>query len=253
LPKGYNLSFIGILLLGLSGFLDMLWHTFIGVEKGLELFASPPHILMSIASFLIVSGPFRNYATVKIKKISTFSILPAVISLSYILSCFTFMTLHTHPFFQVYAGGYYWRDAFQNQDRAIYFIIIQSALLAGTIFSCLRLGKLPFGSFTLILAINALLMCMLRDNYKFIPGVVLSGLVTDLLYHKLKVAQLYSLHIFGFLTTFIYSSSYFLTLIISRSLIWPAHLWMGTILLSGITGLLISYLVTQYSERESSR
>ncbi len=44
MPKGYGLSLLGALVFAIAGVVDLLWHTFFGIEKSIDALLSPTHL-----------------------------------------------------------------------------------------------------------------------------------------------------------------------------------------------------------------
>lgn len=59
LPKGYELSLVGVGLFAAGGLGDAIWHQLFGIERGLEAALSPSHLVLFFSAGLIVSGPLR--------------------------------------------------------------------------------------------------------------------------------------------------------------------------------------------------
>lgn len=60
-PHGYRTGAIGVLIFGLGGFTDMIWHETLGVEVGLNATFSPSHQLIVIGAVLMVTSPLRSW------------------------------------------------------------------------------------------------------------------------------------------------------------------------------------------------
>ncbi|HEX8627017.1 MAG TPA: hypothetical protein VF755_02460 [Catenuloplanes sp.] len=60
-PHGYRTGAIGVLVFGLGGFTDMIWHETLGVEVGLNATFSPSHQLIVIGAVLMVTSPLRSW------------------------------------------------------------------------------------------------------------------------------------------------------------------------------------------------
>src|SRR5437879_4785447 len=58
-PDGYELSAVGVVLFGIGGLLDMLWHLAFGIEVSTDALLSPTHLLLVSSGILIISGPLR--------------------------------------------------------------------------------------------------------------------------------------------------------------------------------------------------
>ena len=134
---------------------------------------------------------------------------------------------------------------FVRQGLGAASIIVQAAILMGLVLIGLRGSTLPVGSLTLILGLNALLLSVIRDQYVLIPGAILAGVLGDLLFWRLRpsMAKPSALRLFSIGLPPIVYSCYFLTLGVTGGIGWSIHLWLGTIVVSGIVGLLLSVLV----------
>jgi hypothetical protein len=60
LPAGYGLAGCGVILFGIAGLGDMLWHVFFGIERELAALLSPTHLGLFVAMLLIVTAPVRS-------------------------------------------------------------------------------------------------------------------------------------------------------------------------------------------------
>jgi Tol biopolymer transport system component len=124
-------------------------------------------------------------------------------------------------------------------------IILQSALLMGTILLLVRRWRLPAGALTVLTTLTALLAAVLLDHYEFLPAAFAGGVVADLLLRWLersgrKKAVYYT---FAFLSPLTLYALYFLSLFLTSGLDWTVHLWAGAIVLAGLAGLLLSFVV----------
>ncbi len=82
-PIGYGVALIGMGCFFLSGVGDQIWHALFGIERSLEAFLSPTHLLLVIGMTLLVSAPFRAMWSDPRPRNTTFlSLLPAVWSLA---------------------------------------------------------------------------------------------------------------------------------------------------------------------------
>jgi hypothetical protein len=57
LPPGYWGAAIGVVIFVVGGGFDAWWHTRFGIENGIVLLVSPPHLILALAAALIFSGP----------------------------------------------------------------------------------------------------------------------------------------------------------------------------------------------------
>ena len=134
---------------------------------------------------------------------------------------------------------------FVRQALGAAAIIVQAALLVGILLLGLRGGTLPVGSLTLIIGLNAVLLSFLQDQYRLIPGAILAGVLGDIVLWRLKprIEQPGSIRLFSGAVPVIAYACYFLSLQLTTGIGWSIHLWLGTIVVAGVIGVLMSYLV----------
>jgi hypothetical protein len=242
LPAGYSLSLLGCVLFGIGGVIDMLWHLHFGIEVSLAALISPPHLLLMLALGLIVTGPLRAAWRRPISRAP----FTAVISASLLLSMFTFFNQFDQPLVNPWAV----RTAAVSdttrylQQLGILGIMVQTALLTGIVLYLLSRFTLPFGSITLLAGLNGALLGSLEQHFDLIPIAIVGGLLADLVMRWLKPGpdRVAALRVAAFIGPVAVSSLYLLFLEATRGIGWPITLWLGSILVSGAIGVLLSYL-----------
>ena len=263
LPAGYDWSLIGVLVFLLGGVLDMLWHVVFGIEADVEALLSPSHLVLAVGSTLILTGPLRAAW----RRVDRAASWPAVLSLGFLLSSFSFWTQYAHHFgrpwaaagnrptaavFAVVAPNPLFRNAeIQNLYVAhalgVAGILVQAAFISAIVLLALRRWgpRLPYGTFAVIFAINALFVAASRDQLPLVPGAVVAGLVADTLIRRLapSVERAGRLRVAAFAIPATYFALYFLGIAFTRGVWWSMPLWSGTIVLSGAVGWLASWLV----------
>jgi len=132
-----------------------------------------------------------------------------------------------------------------RQSLGIMSILLQAGLLMGLVLLAVFRWILPLGSLTLMFALNATLMSFMRDQYCFIPAAALAGFAADLLLRWLRpsMARSRAFRLFAFAVPAIYYTLYFVVIMVTQGLDWSVHLWTGAIVLAGVVGLLLSYLL----------
>ena len=239
LPPGYELTLAGLGLFGVGGLGDMVWHTLFGVEADLEAMYSPTHLVLMIGLLLVVTGPLR--AAWRRRQLVPDPPLPVLLSLAYTLALLTFLTffsnVFTSPYPQMAAGA--------GEELGIGAILLQASLLTAFILFALWRWQLPLGSFTLILTLVFTGMAVITDEYRFIPAMVLGGIVADGLNEYWLPARLITAQTrwFAFVVPAFLYAAYFITLFLTGGVAWSIHLWADGIFLAGLMGLLTSYLL----------
>ncbi len=245
IPQGYMLALLGVPLFMIAGVGDLIWHTLFGFEVGIEPLLSPTHLLLAFSGLLMISGPLRAIWLRSDADLAPGwrTLLPAVLALMATLSIFTFFTSFAHPIVDVWLVTRPVSDG--QKSRVVAGILLQTVLLMGVLFVAMRRWQLPSGSLTLVIVVNTSLMMVFSDSYSLIPGVLLTGLVADVLFWRLQPSEerVEALRIFAFAVPAVFYLLYFATLEITDGITWSIHLWLGSIVMSGIVGLLLSYVM----------
>ena len=247
LPAGYGLSLLGGAIFLGGGVADMVWHILFGIEESVEALYSPSHLVLAIGMSFVVSGPFRA-AWRRPDGTSRVTLVPMLLSLTFTLSVLTFFTQVVHPFVRPRAAGVAPAselNIFFLQALGVGGVIVQTALLMGFVLLALRRWTLPAGSLTLIIGLNAAAMTVFSDEYWLILPAVLAGVGADALRVLLRpsVARPWRLRGFAAAVPMLFYLLYFLTLMSTRGVWWSTHLWTGSVVLGGIAGWLLSYLL----------
>jgi hypothetical protein len=245
-PAGYGLSLVGMALFFAGGLGDLVWHTIFGIEAKIEALLSPTHLVLAIGGTLIGAGPFRAAWHRAGPRAGLIPLLPMLLSLAFGWSVLTFFTQFAHSFVHPWAGGSLPPNgAFFHQSLELAGILLQSALMTGLLLLAVWRWALPFGSLTLVVTLNALLMSSLELLYGFVVVGLLAGLGGDLLVRWLQPSSLrpLRLRLFAGALPALYYALYFLGLKLTTGVWWSIHLWTGAIVLAGLVGWLLSYLL----------
>ena len=252
LPPGYRPSLAGAFIFFFGGVADMLWHVTFGIEKGIEGLISPSHLVLALGGGLMVTGPLRaGLARPGGATQRWLDQIPMVVSLTTFLSLLTFFTEYVSP------HGTTWIAETPRSGREVFLtagmagFLIQPAILMGLMLFVLRRRPLPLGSFTIVLSINGALMALIHDKflrtgpYPLIGAAVLAGLVSDALLWWLRPSpeRPRAFRAFAFAVPAIQYLLYILAVMRWAEVVWSVHLWTGAVVLSGVVGWLLSYLV----------
>jgi len=249
LPKEYLFSFAGVAIALVGGVGDFLWHQTFGIEEGIEALLSPTHLLLAIGGAMAVAGPL--YAIWYRPKSYPIDALPTILSATYFLSVITFMLQFLHPLNLPWMAESFLAKNPLPLDFAAMLgvanILFFTILFVSFILSTVRHWLFPFGSFLVIFSLNAAAMTLMRaDYYYFIITAAVAGLAIDFLYLfliKQPRRKMSHIHLFCFLAPVAFFSVYILTILLTDKIIWSVHMWTGSIVISGIVGYLMSYLV----------
>jgi len=231
LPTGYDLTLTGVVIFAGGGVADMAWHMAFGIEQNNEALLSPSHLILAAGMFLMMSGPFRS-AWSRRESHAPYS---AILSLTLVLTGLTFMTSYASPFVNFY----------HSESEEVTAILIHTLLTMGFVLLTLRRWTLKPGSLTLIFTINAAFMSALADEYNLIFAWLAAGILAEGLYFLLHpgIQSPARLRWFALLIPAILFSLYFLTQYLTDDLHLRIHVWGGAIVLSGVLGVFLTYLL----------
>jgi hypothetical protein len=250
LPPGYNLALLGAVIFGCGGVGDMLWHTFFGIERGVEALFSPTHIMLGCGGWLMVGGPYyAAWQRLTPSEEHWNQHLPRLLSLTWMLSTGTFLTQIAHPIVYLWGGGrvpetpgWIW------QALGVVGMLWDTAFLLGFVLLTMRRWVLPVGALTLIIGLNAVAMGFLhRGAYPLLPVLAraASALGAEAAYARLRpsVQRPSAWRLFAVVVPVLLTTLHFGALGATVGVWWSVHLWAGTIVLTGLVGLLISLLL----------
>ncbi len=250
-PDGYGLSLLGVVLWAAGGPADLAWHQLVGFEANVEALLSPAHTLLGIGFALIVSGPLR--AALRRPEASAWSHgLPMVLSLAFVMSVLTFFTQFAHPLANLWASGLAPTSADladTRQELGLTGMLLTAAILTGPILLVLRERQLPVGGLSMVLTLNAGAMGFLFDRGSYpwpqvlaqsAAGVAADGLLLFLRPHADRVRPWRA---FAFGVPTVFQLAYFGSLLLTDGIWWSPHLWLGSVVLCGVVGWLLSYLL----------
>lgn len=260
LPKGYLLSLIGVVLFLLGGGFDFVWHSLFGFEADRAALLSPSHLLLAVSGGLILTGPIRAAwsRTKSEQRQGWIGFLPIIISITLLAGLLLFFSMYANPFMTWWAStgrhpsgqDEFFRDVLTITSAVISTTVLTSVLL----FALRRWGKqLPFGSITFIMLVNTVFSFWLSLGLDILPlperaatllCAVLAGTIGDIL---LRVQDPrrggWGLRAFAFIVPFLWVVAYYVLLDTIQGMWWVIHLSLGTAFITGIAGLLLSYLM----------
>ena len=243
LPAGYGWSLVGCLTFSAVALLDPWGQQLFGPETSLSALLSPPRVGEIVAGGLMVTGPLRAAW----RRQDPVAGLPAIVAAALLLSTITFVTQFAHPFRDLWAAGrgtspqvLFW----VAQDLGVASLLLQGTLFAAIFLLLMRRFRIRFGSFTVICLINGALVVPLKGQWEMLAVAALTGLSADVGYAWLKPSftRAGRLRAFAFLVPALFAGLYVAAVALTYGTWWPVHVWSGAIFVTGLGGLLVSYL-----------
>lgn len=258
LPAGYGLAAIGVLVFGLGGFLDLLWHTAFGVEEGVDALLSPSHLTLFLGGTLLLSAPARGAWS------STDAIeggfrrrLPELLSLTLTTGLTAFFLLYLSAFvrpgldeqFRRIPEGAPGHEAAELPAIAtLASYLVTTALLVIPVLLLARRSRLPRGALTLLVG-SVIWLSIALDEFNRVGlgvAVFLAAVLADVLLagrdDRLGAAVPGRLPLIGAVLPALIWPAQLLGLQLTDGIGYPVALWTGVpllaVLFGGVLGLL---------------
>ncbi len=175
--------------------------------------------------------------------------VPLVLSLTWMLSAGTFMTQIAHPVVYLWGGGSAPRvPVWLWQALGVVGMLWDTGLLLGFVLLTMRRWTVPPGALTLVVGLNAAAMGLLhRGDYPLLSVVArtVAGLGADVVYawQQPSVQRPRAWRLFAGIVPVLLTALHFGVLGLTVGVWWSVHLWAGTIVLTGLVGVLLSMLL----------
>jgi hypothetical protein len=242
---------MGVLTLGAAG--DAVWHTFYGIEQGIERTMSPFHIALFTAAALILGSPLRAaWANGGPVAPGFRRFFPALLSLTLCTAAISFIVqfllpflLWTKPVPDIAAIG-----AAGENTRIVGLATILTAnlLLMTPLLFAMRRWRLPFGSATFLFTTVSVLESGMVDMERgfAVLSAVAAGLTADLLIARVRATpdRAGAQRIVAGVTPLVFWTLYFGILRYGYGIVWERNVWLSAVLLAGLSGILTSSLLS---------
>ena len=252
LPQGYLFSFAGVLLFGVGGGLDLVWHELFGFESGIDALVSPSHLVLVTSGILFMSGALRSFLAEAGPRRGWQALFPPIAAVLMVLVLGTLFTGFNNVWSQV--DRYVTIDPDDGSRKlaeayTVATVLIPAGLMTGALLYLRQRMVLPAGAATFLLFFNALAMFYIRLEDTVPHAAVLlaplfAGLVGDWLLTRPPVASpLVALRLFAVVVPFLMTFGLFVILQLTAEIWWSTHMWVGVSCMAGAVGLGLAGLV----------
>jgi hypothetical protein len=246
MPAGYGWALAGIGFWVVGGPFDLAWHTVFGFEADVEALMSPAHAVLAVGAGLMQSGSLR--AGLQRLPRRWRDELPMILSLTFLVSNLTFFTQIAHPISNLWAAG---PGPVRHAvlELGIVGMLLTAAILWAPVLLLLRHGRLPAGSITILVTLNAIAMGFLYDRGPYPLTAVLAlaagAVVVDVvrMASKPAAARPRAFRAFAAAAPVLVYAAYYAALSLTTGIAWSTHVWVGVVVFTGIIGWLLSYVV----------
>ncbi len=242
-PDGYELGILGVFVFGFGGFGDYAWHSLFGFEANVEALTSPTHLLLAAGALLFVSSPLRAtwYAE---EETRGKDLVPAIVSATLAVLVLLLFTLYVNPLNDPMAAE---SSSYGGIALGLAQILVYTAIMMGSSLMLVRRFELPPGTFTFFFGVSAVAVTFPELEFEFVPAIIVAGIFADVLYRATlpSLERIRAFRLFAAGVPLAMFSLYYLTVSVvnTMSIVWTIHVWAGSVVLAGATGLLLSYLM----------
>lgn len=178
LPPGYHLALVGGLIFGLGAIADVYYQLVSGIAQGIEALLSPTHLIQLVGGSLQVAAPLSQALRERPDRAGW----PVVLAAASTLSALTFFTQFMHPLIDLWpvrGWGPQGLPPWVNQRLGVGDVLVQVSILIGLVLLLIRSFRLPTGSLTVLLTLNALCLTIVGHHPELLAVPVLTGLAAD--------------------------------------------------------------------------
>lgn len=253
-PTGYGLALVGLMVFGLGGVLDLVWHTAVGVEQNLEALLSPPHLLLFASAALVISAPLRAALLTpspRAPRMAQFAPVLASTTLTTMLAAFflLYLSAFAEPVGSaaLTAGVPDAHAAQHVQVGGVASVYMTTLLFVFPLLLLLRRWQPPFGTATTILSTVAVLTTAMFGfaRIALVVAAVAAGLATDTVARATRAGpeQPLGLRLTAVSLPAALWPAYFAISAALGELSWSAEFWGGAAVMAILGTLALSLLV----------
>lgn len=254
-PEGYGWAVVGVVVFGLGGFGDLLWHSAFGFEESFEALVSPSHVTLAIGAVMFLSAPMRAAMGREADGASALSAVPVVVSLTLVLTIIGLFGGFVNPLMRPYPASQYY-----SMRMVVTMLVAFPLLYLGAVaVVCREFDAIP-GAFTVAFGLSAVAITLPNANYPLILPAVVAGVVADLFaafasptrQNPRALRACFATVPLAFVATYFAVVDVYWS--IDHSLVrpgmyrWSVHVVVGAVVLSSLAGVLLSLVVLDGSE-----
>lgn len=257
-PQGFEPAAMGVLVFGIGGVGDLIWHTVFGIEQELKILFSPTHLLLMVAMLMVAFGTIRSAWMTADPPETRSTRRPAVAyrqfwpvalaagSMMAVLVVFLqYASPYEAPIFSTAAPFAALQTVLETLGSL--GVMVTTTTLFGIALLLARRWVLPFATFCTAFGVVAMTVFIFMDfrPVRLLLSLLVGALACDVLAWGLRRVRdpRQSYRLLGAFAPPLVWSSYVLFSIADGPIAWSAEQWTGTIVWSGLIGLAFTALL----------
>lgn len=254
LPVGHGLTLLSLVVFGIGGIGDLVWHETLGVEVGVEALLSPTHLLLLSGGLVLLTGPLRAAWRSEEAAEGLRKFLGPLLSLTFAVAVAGFFLIYASPFVNRAASAGFTRSVGVAHDHpatdpaellqllGVVSILLTTVVLSSGVHLLLRRWpQPPMGTFTVMLGLSVALLVALDEfsQASFLLLGLIAGVAADAAAKRLPVWTV------GAVSMVVLWGAYFgLAAAAEGGVAWTAELWTGTTIVAALLALVMGVLAS---------
>lgn len=254
LPVGHGLTLLSLVVFGIGGIGDLVWHETLGVEVGVEALLSPTHLLLLVGGLVLLTGPLRAAWREDEPVVSLRSFLGPLLSLTFAMAVVGFFLIYVSPFVNRAASAGFTRSPGAPHDHPasdagelLQLLGVASILLTTVVFVTgvhlllRRWPTPPAGTFTVMLGLSVALFVALDEFSQ--PSFVMLGLLAGFAADA-AVRRVPDWSVGAAMVLVLWTAYFALAAAFEGGVAWTAELWTGTTVVAVLVAVAIGFLAS---------
>ncbi len=263
IPQPYHLALLGFPIFVVAGIGDLIWHSLLGLEEGVDALLSPTHQALGLGMFFLASGPIRSVLSDRARATTLIQQLPLVIGLSSWLILVHFGTAYafdpgaarldapppispfTPDYLTALSIGYY------KVSVGVLIAIFQCALVTGfALYTVARIRLRPGALTIFLLLANVPAAAAFTNDTPLLAVVIVqslaAGVFGDAFVNRYDPdpERPAPYRRFAVLLPLTYSGSYLIAVVATGGTWWDWNVALGAWLWTGVIGFALSLIGT---------
>lgn len=243
-PVGHGLTLASLVVFGLGGLGDLVWHETFGVEVGVEALVSPTHLLLLIGGLVLLTAPVRSAWRTDGSPGTLKEFLGPLLSVTFAVAVVGFFLVYLSPFVNRAAASEFERrpgvphDHPATDPAELLQLVGIGSILMTTVIVVIGMQLVlrrwqdpPKGSFTLMLGIAVILFVALDEFAQ--PTLMFVGIIAGAAADA-AVRRLPAWAAGGVAALALWAAYFGLAAAFEGGVAWTAELWTGATVLAAV-------------------